>query len=41
MVKAIRQISLRLLVALHRVFSREVPAGWRRSSRQADDLSGR
>lgn len=33
MAHAIRQIGLKILVALLRVFTRPAPAGWRRSTR--------
>jgi len=41
MARAIRQIGLRLLVALLRAFTPAAPAGWRRSSRPPGDLAGR
>ena len=36
MAKAIRQIGLKLVVALLCVFERRAPAGWRRSTRPVD-----
>ena len=41
MAKAIRQVGLKLLTGLLRVFTRPAPAGWRRSSRPAADLKSR
>ena len=41
MAQAIRQISLKLLVALLRIFGRPAAAGWSRSHRRADDFAGR
>lgn len=40
MAHAIRQIGLKLVAALLRLFVRPAPAGWRRSRRQPD-LAGR
>jgi hypothetical protein len=41
MAQAIRQIGLKLVTALLRVFTRPAPPGWSRSARPADDLTGR
>ena len=40
MARTIRQIGLKLTVALLRLFVRPAPAGWRRSTRPLD-LTGR
>jgi hypothetical protein len=41
MARAIRQIILKAAVALLRLFSAKPAVGWRRSTRRADQLTGR
>ena len=41
MARAIRQIGLSLLAALNRLLNGRPAAGWRRSTRRADDLTGK
>lgn len=41
MAKAIRQIGLKFVLALLRLFERPAPTGWQPSRRPADDLAGK